>query len=533
MGRSLQLFGKKDVKRNAANRRAGGVRLSIESLEDRQMMSATPLSPLQALAADATPALTSTGGPQAATSTLFNPRYSPAELRGAYGFNNITSNGTGQTIAVVVAYHVFDETAAGAPHKTLQNDLDTFSTTFGLPKTNIILDPLSSTAATTDTATLVHWTNEAAMDIEYAHAMAPGAKIELVEAYSQDQISENSAAYTAAQIPGVSVVSMSFGQSDSSSDTLYDSDFVTPLGHTPVAFIAAAGDTSGVVTYPSASPHVLAVGGTELGASAGTGAYGLEIAWDSSGGGVSQYEAAPSFQTSFSGSTHRTTPDVAFDADPATGAKVYCSVMGGWTTGAGTSLGTPCWAGLIADADQARAAIGNPALGNVVQDIYALPASDFHDIVSGVTAGQVATTGYDKITGRGTPIANLTIAGLKYAEVPPSNVGVGVGGGIGNIPNAVAIASQPTAPTKPTNTSTAATTNVGLPAMPTVNLSAVLPAETKLHFAATDAAFETLFGVTSGTGKRETNFSFASSAATDATIEALFEFNSITGHRIW
>ena len=166
----------------------------------------------------------------------------------------------------------------------------------------------------------------------------------------------------------------------------YDSDFVTPAGHTPVAFVASSGDAS-VVEYPSASPKVLGVGGTELGAGTTTPGYGFEIAWSDSGGGESQYETAPSFQTAVTGSTHRATPDVSFDADPWTGVEVYCTAGGGLVGGAGTSLGTPCWAGLIADADQARATAGQPALGNVVQDIYNLPAADFHDIVNGSNNG--------------------------------------------------------------------------------------------------------------------------------------------------
>lgn len=188
---------------------------------------------------------------------------------------------------------------------------------------------------------------------------------------------------------------------------------------------------------------------------------------------------------------------MAFDADPATGVKVYCTADGGWTTGAGTSLGTPCWAGLIALADQDRAASNVPALGNVVQDIYALSASDFHDVTSG-NSGNPAKVGYDMATGRGTPKADLIIADLRYAETTPPNYSVT--SLRGNTP----LAPLPVTTTTTTNNgnsapiTTTGTLKAVLPAMPIADLNSTVSPDTKVrftpNFAAVDAALEELYG---------------------------------------
>ena len=343
----------------------------------------------------------------------------------------------------------------------------------------------------------------------------PGAKIVLVEAASDNSVALGQAAYQAAQTPGVSVVSMSWGGPDSTYDSYSDSNFVTPAGHTPVAFVASSGD-KGVVSYPAASPNVLGVGGTELGAGTTTPGYGLEIAWSLSGGGESQNEPAPAFQTALTGSTHRATPDVSFDADPWTGAEVYCTAEGGLVGGAGTSLGAPCWAGLIADVDQARALAGQPALANVVKDIYGLPVADFHDIVNGSNVGHVATTGYDEVTGRGTPIANLILSGLIYAEQPPGTTNIGVGGGGVKAANLAAAPSIPT--TKgPTTTASA------LPAIAD-ELSLGLASEQKLPASATDLAFQSFSAPSSTLPATKPAFD-ARLAATDAVFADLFELS--------
>lgn len=137
------------------------------------------------------------------------------------------------------------------------------------------------------------------MDVEWAHAIAPGANILVVEAapsYSQTQELQNllNAVNTARNSAGVVAVSMSWGFNEMQNESSYDSYFTTPSGHQGITFVAASGD-SGVVEYPSASPNVLAVGGTTLNLTS-VGAYGSESSWISSGGGYSQFEQEPSYQ---------------------------------------------------------------------------------------------------------------------------------------------------------------------------------------------------------------------------------------------
>jgi hypothetical protein len=132
-----------------------------------------------------------------------------------------------------------------------------------------------------------------------------------------------------------------------------------------------------------------------------------------SGGGVSQYESQPAYQSGLTpGQAQRLTPDVALVGDPGTGVTV---VHNGRTyVVGGTSVGAPQWAALIAIADQGRAAAGAGPLGGasqVLPAIYALSQSDFHDTTKG-NNGSAAKAGFDLVTGRGTPVANRLISDL-------------------------------------------------------------------------------------------------------------------------
>lgn len=133
-------------------------------------------------------------------------------------------------------------------------------------------------------------------------------------------------------------------------------------------------------------------------------------------GGPSQIESEPSYQLPFQSTGFRTTPDVSFDGAVGTGVTAYRS--GSLRYGvAGTSLASPCWAGLIAIVNQGREAEGTTTLNSTanptqtLEGLYSLPASDFHDITSRYN-GFSAQPGYDYITGRGSPIASRLIPGL-------------------------------------------------------------------------------------------------------------------------
>jgi subtilase family serine protease len=414
---------------------------SLEQLEARLLLSATD-STLAAAAANAimTPALEVQAIGPLDTITA-QPYYTPSQIRAAYGFNNIAftnskgqkvvGDGTGQTIAIVDAYE----------DANIASDLQAFDAAFGISNndgqgrlalTTAMMAPASQ--MTTDTG----WSLETSLDVEWAHAVAPGAHILLVEAVSAS-ISDLLAAVTyATKQTGVVAVSMSWGGGEMSSEKYFDPYFTTPAGHRGgssllggITFIAAAGDDGAGAEWPSVSPNVVAVGGTML-STTSSGGWGAESAWSGSGGGASVYEPKPSYQNfNTLGGSYRTDPDVAYDADPNTGYLVYDTAgFGGWLTIGGTSAGAPQWAGLIAIADQGRAIKGKGSLYSAVQtlpDIYSLSPNDFHDIASG-SNGYSATAGYDLATGRGSPKANMialdlvTVNAMAFPKVAATSL---------------------------------------------------------------------------------------------------------------
>jgi hypothetical protein len=342
----------------------------------------------------------------------------PAQIRHAYGFDQITfSNGTvpgdgsGTTIAIVDAYD----------DPNIANDLHQFDLSFGLPDPTFT--KVNQNGGSTPPAANGGWATEIALDVEWAHAIAPRANILLVEASSASYANLFTAVSTAARTPGVVAVSMSFGGGEFSGETSYDSTFQTPSGHAGVTFLASSGDSGAPVSYPAASPNILAVGGTTLNLDA-SGNILSESAWAGSGGGISAVEAKPGYQNGVvtQSSTRRTNPDIAYDADPNTGFPVYDSynnpVSAPWSQFGGTSDAAPQWAALIAIADQGRALAGLPALDGPSQTLpklYALAASDYHDIITGTTTGSphyTAGPNYDLTTGRGSPFASRVVADL-------------------------------------------------------------------------------------------------------------------------
>jgi hypothetical protein len=338
---------------------------------------------------------------------------SPAAIRHAYGFDQLSNTGAGQTIAIVDAYD----------DQTISTDLVAFDNQFSLPNPNtpgtFTFTKVNQTGGSTMPAGDTGWAGEISLDVEWAHAIAPGTNILLVEANSASYGDLLSAVSFAAGQPGVVAVSMSWGGGESPFENLlYDSHFTTPTGHAGVVFLASSGDSGAPDSYPAASPNVVSVGGTSLYLD-GSNNYSSETAWSGSGGGVSAYESQPAYQngvvSQFS-STKRTNPDVAYDADPYTGFSVYQTYGnsgGPWLQYGGTSDAAPQWAGLVALADQGRSTPLSSS--TLLPMLYQLPASDFHDVTSGASTGtpnEPAGPGYDLATGRGTPVANQLIADL-------------------------------------------------------------------------------------------------------------------------
>ncbi len=393
----------------------------------------------------------------------------PAQVTAAYG---VKGDGTGETIALIEAYN----------DPTISSDLQTFDNAFNLPAPpTLTVVNQSGTAVSATAPTNSGWTEEESLDVEWAHAIAPGANILVVEANSQSIQDLLAAVNTARSTPGVVAVSMSWGFPETSNEISYDSHFTTPAGHQGITFIASSGDSGSLAgaSYPAASPNVLSVGGTTLLVSS-SGAYQSESAWIGSGGGYSKYEPEPSYQAKVQDTGSRATPDVAFDGDPNTGVQVYVTEttrfgsQGSWMTIGGTSLGSAAWAGIIAIVDQGRALADLGSLDGSTQTLPALyaapPSSDFHTVAAapssfgggfgfgygygafwsfggsgpGVSSTTTSTTtGANTATGLGTPIGPALVSDLVSSTLTTTLTPVtGSGGGT----------TSPTpTPTPPTN----------------------------------------------------------------------------------
>ncbi len=275
--------------RGPGARRDRRASLACESLESRRLLSASTLS----TASSATAQSFLQVSPMAGTASS---GLSPQQVDSAYGissisFSGVTGNGSGQTIAIVDAYN----------DSNIASDLAAFDKSYGLSA------PPSFTVDNLGTSTTNSgWAVETALDVEWAHAVAPEANIVLVEAPSASMSALMNAVTAASQLQGVSVVSMSWGTSEYYGEWNNEGVFTTPAGHTNETFVAASGDSgawSGPM-FPAVSPNVLAVGGTNLSVSS-SGTYQGETGWSDSTGGFSgmdngfQYGlSVPSYQVS-------------------------------------------------------------------------------------------------------------------------------------------------------------------------------------------------------------------------------------------
>ncbi|MFN7994671.1 MAG: S53 family peptidase [Bryobacteraceae bacterium] len=336
------------------------------------------------------------------------------KMRAAYGLNLIKNYGKGQVIAIIDA---FDD-------PNIEADLGVFSTKFNLPACTTANGCFQKIyqKGTKPPADTSGWTNEIAIDVEWAHAIAPAAKIILVEANS-NYFTDMYPSVDIAVQNGATVVSMSWSALEYATQINDDAHFNVP----GVTFVAASGDygNSAGTQYPAASPYVVGVGGTSLTVNASTGAWASEVAWSGSGGGVSVYETEPSYQAGVQNTGKRVVPDVAWDADPNTGVPVYnsfrcgggCPV--GWGQWGGTSIGAPQWSAVFAIANSVRVARGKAPLTVPSFVLYPAPAADYHDITSGNNgscgAQCNAGPGFDFVTGLGSPKANLIIPALVAA----------------------------------------------------------------------------------------------------------------------
>lgn len=310
----------------------------------------------------------------------------PDEIKAVY---HLPSDGGKGTIAIIGAYDDI----------SIEKDLTAFSKQFNLPvcesKNNCFEKHLIKSGTKLNSG----WALETTLDVEWAHAIAPRAKILLVEAETPSGQNLLKAIDYAAHRADVVAISMSWGGPEFSEETSLDNHFVSKSG---AVFFASAGDNGNGASWPASSPNVIGVGGTTV-ALKKDGSFANEKAWSGSGGGVSIYEKQPAYQSAYSipkSKGRRAIPDVAYNADPATGFPIVR--LGVWRTVGGTSAGAPQWAAI--------AALGN---GIKPDHLYVDKASDnvtnyFRDIVSGSNGNCVyycdARRHYDYVTGLGSPL---------------------------------------------------------------------------------------------------------------------------------
>ncbi len=310
--------------------------------------------------------------------------------------NVVSTNPSGGAGAIAIV-DAFDNPTAAA-------DLALFSQQFGLPSANLTTVYAQGSQPAQDPSG--GWEVEESLDVQWAHAMAPHARIFLVEAADSSYPNLLAAVALASDIVvqhGGGEVSMSWGGSEFSEETQADAFFTTP----GVVYIASAGDTPGA-SYPSTSPNVISAGGTSISRDSISGEFLLENTWQDAGGGPSMVEPRPAFQDGIRGlvGPARGTPDLSFDANPATGVWVYDSnaVLGaGWYVVGGTSVSAPSIAGIINSAGELRA---SSQAENVQIYKHLGNVKGLRDIMygtCGLNIGNFAVPGWDFCTGVGSP----------------------------------------------------------------------------------------------------------------------------------
>jgi subtilase family serine protease len=330
--------------------------------------------------------------------------YGPAQLRAAY---NVPSDitGAGRTVVIIAA---FQSPAVGT-------DLAAFDPSCGLPDAAKCLSTMTTPDGSTPfSPSQGPWFIEESTDVEWAHAIAPGAHLILVEAKTSDDPDILSATKFAIDNNLGDVISMSFSEAESCPSAAFLADEHAAFERATdkgITLVAASGNHGGLqrdcngslvtaVGTPASDPLVTAVGGTDLTIDSSTDAYGSEAAWSGSGGGFSSVYGRPSYQAPFNKDKARGVPDVAWHASPAHPTLIIAN--GKPRPMAGTSVATAEWAGVVALADQAA----GHRLGSLNELLYHAAKSNgesdrFHDISSGKRA-------WDAVTGLGTPdVANL------------------------------------------------------------------------------------------------------------------------------
>jgi len=383
--------------------------------------------------------------------------YDAYQMRTAYGIDSLIAagyDGSGKTIVIVDAFQ----------HPNLVAQVDFFDAYYGLPAIKLTqVAPDGLTPFDPTDGNMVGWAEEISLDVEWAHAIAPGANIVLELAKSNDDADILSALNDAINNKRGDVISMSFGESDTcytpELNAGYHQAFVNATKKGMTLFASSGDDGAAQPTCdgnswiksastPAADPLVTGVGGTELSAAGfcfsafgcdptknpAPGTYLSEITWNegapygdfqdvfglgtlATGGGFSTVWDEPAYQQgTIHGGKQRGVSDVSYNAAVLHGVLTYLDIPGlpsGFYRFGGTSAGAPQWAAITAIADQAAGhnyGFINAALYKIGQN-KAPYAASFHDITSGtnsalefdVEGNPVDITGYNAGAGWDVP----------------------------------------------------------------------------------------------------------------------------------
>ncbi|WP_394243773.1 hypothetical protein [Halopseudomonas laoshanensis] len=342
---------------------------------------------------------------QSSASSTSSGGWTPQQFLTAYNVNTVVAPnnkplGYGIKVAIITAYH----------YSNLQNDLNKWASKYS--QKPITLNIINQAGNITNS----NWALQSCLAVQMLNAVAPGATVYVIEAKSVSQKDMQTAIQTAANI-GVNIISMPFGAPEFSTE----GSLAHLFANTQIAWIAASGTGAGP-TFPGTSPDVVAVGGTSPSLSASLVLL-FETALADSAAGMSIYERMPNYQMipsvqNANTTAFRSVPDVAFNANPGSGAQVYVSILGGYFVVGGNSVSTSFFTGVVAIANQFRKSQSKPMLSSIStssnplqRSLYGLMSSNggptnstvLNDVVDGY-AGEgsyLAEPGYDIATGLG------------------------------------------------------------------------------------------------------------------------------------
>ncbi|MGB8480159.1 MAG: S53 family peptidase [Acidobacteriaceae bacterium] len=374
--------------------------------------------------------------------------YLPGDMRAAY-YGGTTLTGSGQAVGLVEfdGYNISDVTGTfdGAATATTNgsNYILTYTTGgvhYSIPINNVLLDGASSAPSTTIPA-YQDAAGEVVLDIAQPIGMAPGLSQVLVYiapystlpiygATGDTDIFERMATDNIAK-------QLSCSWNWSPADYHTNDAIFLQMESQGQNFFAASGDygswPNGAYYYPEEDPNVTSVGGTSLTTNGSGGSWVSETAWPSSAGGISpddlpigSYQQLAGFTCTGCSTAYRNAPDVAMEADSDNYVCALGSCSATWN---GTSFAAPRWAGFLALGNQQAVANGNAPMGGIgfMNDaVYPIGLgssyeSDFHDITSGSNGAYSAVTGYDLVTGWGSPDGASLINALAAPPPAPGN----------------------------------------------------------------------------------------------------------------